>query len=162
MPELPPPYKFFNLGIRVAFHVCGREFSPRGLLETSHVLEDILRGNLTLEDSPAEIRNDIALGIERLRHQDDGESKKALASMAEFHGLRRPGQSDDEAAKGLLDRVDRDGIEKFLDAENEEGNYRRRVAQDQSLAKCIMKSEIEDWNVPKEWVKAWGLDKFLE
>ena len=143
MSKAPSPHEIFEFAIRVAWHVCSREMDADSrnffllwmISTTSDVLSDLVRGDLTLEDSPADSRGRDAEYIERLR------------------------QRTDEPSKHLLKRIERDGIEKVFDVE---GCFRRMVANDRHLAKCVMKSEFRDMNVPKEWIESWGLDKFLD
>ena len=114
MPKSPSPKELFHFGLEVAWHVCGCETNRNWIerIAKSHcIVRDVARGDLTLQDSPMDLRNQMPPLIEQLRQQDD------------------------EVAKKLIE-----DIEKVFETEYDENCCRRRIAEDRNLAKCVLKS----------------------
>lgn len=164
----PRPEEIFDFGLRVAWYLCGcaAKSTTYDLRSRAvYVVDDILRGTLTLEDSPAEGRNWVVQLIEELRQKDDERSIQRLRMIAQLRGHCDPSQSDEEGAKQLLEAIERDGMDKALNTEHDESQYRMRVAEAQNVAKCIRKSEIARLRaegMPEEWIDGWKIKEFLE
>lgn len=140
--EPPTPWDFFDLGLRVAWHLCGCESRPdideARFSRASRVVDEILRGSLILHNSPADL------------HKGLGDLVKWLQ------------QQGDETSKRLLQRIEQEGIERVFPPEEAERCCRRDIAKDQVLAKQLVKSFLTELDVPREWAKHFGLEEFLK
>jgi hypothetical protein len=148
MSESPSPHELFNFALRVAWHICGCGETCELISKSSHFTEGLLRGEFTLENSPADIRN------------------KGWEPFIEW--LRKQAANpdvNDATSKSMLERYEREGIEGIFPREQEEADYRRRIEKDRSCAKHIVKSQLTMWRsqgMPEEWIMGLDLDRFLE